>query len=153
MKLYFDNLVIQLTLKKLMMGKSVRVAILCIAIGVLSGCIAAATTVAGMGGSVALNHTITGTTYRTFTAPAYRVEKATIKALKRMEIKVVSQGRHEDNNIYLISAKTAKRNIHVEIESISKNSTRISVKAKKSTFLYDSATADEIVMQTKRQLG
>jgi hypothetical protein len=135
------------------MYKFFRVAILCIVVGLLSGCIAAATTVAGMGGSVALNHTITGTSYHTFTAPAKKVEKATIRALKRMKIKVVTKGKQKNNDIYMISAKTPKRSIHVEIEPISDNSTRISVRAKKSTFLYDSATADEIVMQTKRQLG
>lgn len=135
------------------MRKIVRVAILGIVIGVLSGCVAAATTVAGMGGTAALNHTMAGTSYRTFTAPAYRVEKATIKALNRMEIQVVSKSRQKDNDVYMISAKTPKRSIHVEIEPISKNSTRISVKAKKSTFSYDSATADEIVMQTQRHLG
>ncbi|MFW5431576.1 MAG: DUF3568 family protein [Methylophilaceae bacterium] len=135
------------------MYKIIRVAVLCIAVGVLSGCIAAATTVAGMGGSAAINHTINGVSYRTFTAPSHKVKKATFIALKRMKIKVVSKGKKKNEDVYLISAKAIKRNIEVEIESISANATRIRVQAKKSTFSYDSATADEIVMQTKRQLG
>ncbi|MEE9331731.1 MAG: DUF3568 family protein [Methylophilaceae bacterium] len=135
------------------MYKFFRVAILSIAVCVLSGCVAAATTVAGMGGSAAINHTITGVSYRTFTAPAKRVEKATIIALRRMKIKVVSKGKKKNDDIYVITAKTSKRKIEVEIEPISENATRISVKAKKSVFTYDSATADEIVQQTKRQLG
>jgi len=130
-----------------------RVAILGIAVGVLSSCLAVATTTAGIGGSAALNHTITGVTYRTFTAPAHTVRKAAIGALKRMRIKVVSKGKKKDQDIYLISAKANKRNIEVEIEPISANATRIRVKAKKSFFQYDSATADEIVMQTKRKLS
>lgn len=135
------------------MYKIFRVAILCIAIGVLSGCMAAATTVAGMGGSAAISHKVTGVSYRTFTAPAHRVKKATFGALKRMKIKVVSKGKKKDNDIYMISATAIKRNIEVEIEPISANATRIRVQAKQSTFLYDAATAKEIVMQTKRQLG
>ena len=135
------------------MYKILRVAILCIAVSVLSACMAVATTTAGIGGSAALNHTMRGVTYRTFTAPASTVQKASIRALKRMKIKVVSKGKKEDESIYLISAKTDHRNVEVEIEPISANATRISVTAKKSFFQYDSATADEIVMQTRRQLS
>jgi len=51
------------------MNRIFRVAILCIVVGVLSGCMAAATTVAGVGGSAAFNHKVTGVSYRTFTAP------------------------------------------------------------------------------------
>jgi hypothetical protein len=122
-------------------------------VSVLSSCVAAASTVAGVGGSAAINHTMNGVSYRTFTAPISKVKRATFTALKRMKIKVVSKGQKEDEDIYIISAQATKRYIEVEIESISDNSTRISVKAKKSTFFYDSATSDEIVMQTKRQLG
>lgn len=113
----------------------------------------AATTMAGIGGSAAFNHTMNGVSHRTFTAPAYKVKRATFRALNRMKIAIVSKGQKKDQDIYLISAKTAKRNIEVQIEPISKNATRISVKAKESAFIYDSATANEIVQQTKRQLG
>ncbi len=135
------------------MNRIFRVAILCIVVGVLSGCMAAATTVAGVGGSAALNHQVTGVSYRTFTAPAYKVKRATFIALKRMKIKVIAKGKKKDQDIYTITAKAIKRDIEVEIEPISANATRIRVQAKKSVFSYDAATAKEIVMQTKRQLG
>lgn len=134
------------------MTKLFRGAVLCIAICSLFGCVAAATTVAGIGGSAALNRSMAGVATRTFTAPVSKVKRATFTALHRMNIEVISKGQSE-KDIYLISAKTLKRNIEVEIEPISKSATRISVKAKMSAFSYDTATADEIVMQTKRVLG
>jgi uncharacterized protein DUF3568 len=134
------------------MIKLLRGAVLCIAISSLLGCVAAATTAAGIGGTAAVNHSVSGVASRTFTAPVSRVKKATFTALQRMKIDIVSEGQVEED-IYLISAKTLKREIQVEIEPISKNATRISVKARKSVFSYDAATADEIVMQTKRVLG
>lgn len=135
------------------MYKIFRVAVLSIAICSLFGCVAAATTAAGIGGSAAVNHTMTGVAYRTFTAPVGKVKTATFTALKRMNIKVVSKGMKNEEDVYVIAAETSKRKIEVEIEEISSNATKISVKAKKSIFIYDSATADEIVMQTKRLLG
>ncbi len=138
--------------EKLMMIKLFRGAVLCIAICSLLGCVAAASTVAGIGGSAALNRSMSGVATRTFTAPVNKVKRATFTALERMNIEVISEGQSEED-IYLISAKTLKRDIEVEIEPISKSTTRISVKAKKSVFSYDTATADEIVMQTKRVLG
>ncbi len=134
------------------MIKLFRGAVLCIAICSMYGCVAAATTAAGIGGSAALNHSMSGVATRTFTAPVSKVKRAAFTALHRMNIEVVSKGQVEED-MYLISARTLKREIEVEIEPISKNATRISVKAKKSVFSYDTATADEIVMQTKRVLG
>lgn len=119
----------------------------------LTGCVAAATTAAGMGGSAAINHTINGITYRTFTAPAPKVKVATISALERMKIKVVSQSKPDKNDVRTITAKANSRSIEVQIEPISENATRMRVIAKGNGLFYDSATADEIILQTKRQLG
>lgn len=135
------------------MSQLFRVAILSIALSVLSACMAVATTTAGIGGSAALNHKMGGVTYRTFTAPESSVRRASIRALKRMKIKVLSKGKKEKDGVYLITAEAIKRHVEIEIEPISANATRISVKAKKSLFQFDRATADEIVMQTRRQLA
>lgn len=118
----------------------------------LMACAAAATTAAGIGGSQALSHTINGVTYRTFTATAPEVKVAAINALGRMKIKVVSDGKPDKNNLRIITAKATGRNIEVQIEPISDNATRMRVVAKSGGFFYDSATADEIIQQTKRQL-
>jgi hypothetical protein len=118
----------------------------------LNACAAAATTVAGIGGSQALSHTINGITYRTFTATAPEVKVAAMNALWRMKIKVVSDGKPDKNNLRTITAKANGRNIEVQIEPISDNATRMRVVAKSGGIFYDSATADEIIQQTKLQL-
>jgi hypothetical protein len=70
-----------------------------------------------------------------------------------MQIKVVSEILQEKSNIRLVAAKTNERNIEIQIEPISTNTTRMRVTAKSSAFSYDSATAEEIIQQTKRSLG
>lgn len=119
----------------------------------LSGCLPAITTAAGIGGSAAITHTTNGITYRTFTAPSSKVRVATLSALNRMQIKVISENLQEKSNIRLVAAKTNERNIEIQIEPISSNTTRMRVTAKSSVFSYDSATAEEIIQQTKRSLG
>ncbi len=130
-----------------------RIALICTSAIYLTACAAAATTAAGIGGSQALSHTINGITYRTFTATAPEVKVATINALGRMKIKVVSDGKPDKNNMRTITAKANGRSIEVQIEPISDNATRMRVVAKSGGLFYDSATADEIIQQTKRQLG
>jgi hypothetical protein len=120
----------------------------------LSGCIAAATSAAGMGGSAAITHTMNGITYRTFTAPQTKVRLATIRALERMQIKLVSDNMQDKTNIRLVTAKTSERKIEIQLEPISTNTTRMRVIAKKGNgIFYDASTAEEIIQQTKISLG
>ena len=120
----------------------------------LSGCIAAATSAAGMGGSAAITHTMNGITYRTFTAPQAKVRIATIKALDRMQIKLISDSMQDKSNIRLVTAKSSERKIEIQLEPISSNTTRMRVIAKKGTgFFYDASTAEEIIQQTKLSLS
>lgn len=120
----------------------------------LSGCVAAATSAAGLGGSAAITHTMNGITYRTFTAPPTKVRLATIRALERMQIKLVSDNMQDKTNIRLVTAKTSERKIEIQLEPISPNTTRMRVIAKKGTGLfYDASTAEEIIQQTKISLG
>jgi len=100
-----------------------------------------------------MTHAINGITYRTFTASSSKVRVATLSALSRMQIKVVSENMQDKSNIRLVSAKTSDRTIEIQIEPISTNTTRMRVTAKSSVFSYDSATAEEIIQQTKRSLG
>src|SRR5215831_7049916 len=55
-----------------------------LACGALSGCESVAIAAFGVGGSTAVNHTLTGITYRTFTAPLSQVKTASVTALNRM---------------------------------------------------------------------
>ena len=120
----------------------------------LSGCVAAATSAAGMGGSAAITHTMNGITYRTFTAPQSKVRFATIRALDRMQIKLISDSMQDKSNIRLVTAKSSERKIEIQLEPISPNTTRMRVIAKKGTgFFYDASTAEEIIQQTKLSLS
>lgn len=120
----------------------------------LAGCVAAATSAAGMGGSAAITHTMNGITYRTFTAPQTKVRFATIRALERMQIKLVSDNMQDKTNIRLVTAKTSERKIEIQLEPISANTTRMRVIAKKGNgIFYDASTAEEIIQQTKISLG
>lgn len=117
------------------------------------GCVPIATTAAGVGGSAAITHRLNGTACRTFTATASKVRSATVSALGRMKIQVISEEVQDKSNIRVVTAKTTDRTIAIEIEPISNNTTRMSVSAKSSMFHYDSATAEEIIQQTKKILG
>jgi len=119
----------------------------------LSGCIAAATSAAGMGGSAAITHTMNGITYRTFTSPQAKVRVATIRALERMQIQLVSDSVQNKSNIRYVMAKTTERKIEIQLEPISPNATRMRVVAKGSGLFYDASTAEEIIQQTKISLG
>ncbi len=120
---------------------------------ILSGCVAAATSAAGMGGSAAITHTMNGITYRTFTSPQAKVRVATIRALERMQIQLVSDSMQNKSNIILVTAKTPERKIEIQLEPISPNTTRMRVVAKGSGIFYDASTAEEIIQQTKISLG
>jgi Protein of unknown function (DUF3568) len=124
-----------------------------ISVAILPSCIAAATTAAGVGGSAAITHTINGITYRTFTSPQAKVRTATIRALERMQIKLVSDGLKDKTNIRLVVAKSSERKIEIQLEPISPNSTRMRVTAKGTGLFYDASTAEEIIQQTKISLG
>jgi hypothetical protein len=119
----------------------------------LSGCVAAVTSAAGMGGSAAITHTVNGITYRTFTSPQAKVRVATIRALERMQIQLISDNMQEKSNIRFVTAKTNERKIEIQLEPISPNTTRMRVVAKGSGLFYDASTAEEIIQQTKKSLG
>jgi hypothetical protein len=53
----------------------------------------------------------------------------------------------------LIYARAENRAIEIEIEPISPHSTRLRIAAKNGSFLFDNATASEIVAQTERSLA
>lgn len=128
----------------------VRSLVLTICLLALSGCETLAVSVLGIGAGTALRHTIDGVTYRTFTAPAPKVREATLAALERMGIRVLSSDKYEGGEVVYADSET--RAIELELEPVSPRATRIRVAAKNGGFFYDSATALEIVAQTERLL-
>ena len=123
----------------------------CICLLPLAGCEPLAISLLGTGAATALRYTMwDGVTYRTFTAPAPDVKRSTLAALERMGIKHESTQPFEYGEV--ITAQTATREIHIEVEPISERATRVRIAAKNGGFWYDNATATEIVAQTERFL-
>ena len=116
----------------------------------LAGCVPLAITGAGVGASAGITHTMGGITYRTFTAPLPKVKSATMAALNRMGINGVKQSKEEGNEVILANA--SGREIEIQLERLSPNTTRMRTVAR-SGFFYDSATATEIIIQTEKALG
>ena len=117
---------------------------------ILSGCEPLSITAFGVGASAGVAHGLGGITYRTFTAPMPKVKSATMAALNKMGIKVGSSSRVEGTEV--IKATAADREIEVELEPLSSNTTRMRTVARKG-LLYDSATATEIILQTEKVIG
>ena len=123
-----------------------------IALLLMSGCLAVGATLAGVGAGIAASHQIGGIHYKTFTEPLPTVEKATRVALKRMAIEVGSVERTTNGKI--IMAKASDRNIEIELESLTPNTTRMrSVARKNGGIIVDSATGVQIIIQTEKALG
>jgi hypothetical protein len=116
----------------------------------LSGCLPLAITGAGVGASAGITHTMGGITYRTFTAPLPRVKSATMVALNKMGINGVKTSKEKAGEKILAIA--SDREIEIELEQLSPNTTRMRTVAR-SGFFYDSATATEIIIQTEKALG
>lgn len=116
----------------------------------LAGCLPLTVTAAGVGASAGVTHTMGGITYRTFTAPLPKVKSATMVALNRMGINSVKSSKEEGNDV--IMAKASGREIEIQLERLSPNTTRMRTIARNG-FFYDSATATEIIIQTEKALG
>ena len=117
----------------------------------LNGCAAIALALLGAGVGVAteqaVSYTMRGVASRTLTAPLARVRRATLRALRRMGIKV--EGRERTEYGELIKATGTNRQIEVRLEPITPKSTRMRTVAKRGVFLRDRATATEIILQTE----
>ena len=133
------------------MKKTVVVA-LALASLCLGGCAAVALTALGVGMATGVSHTLGGMVYKTFTTPQAQVEKATYGALNRMQVKVVNAKRNGSSNTIL--AKAGDREIEIELEALTPNTTRMGVTAKKDGgILRDGATATEVILQTEKIVG
>ena len=134
------------------MKKTIAVAVLALASLSLGGCAAVGLTALGVGMATGVGHTLGGMVYKTFTTPQANVKKATYSALGRMQIKVLNTKRNGTTET--ITAKAADREIEIELEALTPNTTRMLVVAKKDGgILRDGATATEIILQTEKQVG
>lgn len=130
--------------------KPVCSALLLTSLTILAGCDPLSLTALGVGAGAGVSHTMNGYTYHTFSEPLPRVKQAALVALNRMSIKVEST---EKNGIFeTINAKSSGRSIELEMEVISPKVTRLRSVARKNPFVMDSATAEEVIAQTRRAL-
>lgn len=131
--------------------RAALVAAILIMAALVAGCEPVSLAVLGIGGSAAVNHQMGGSPARTFTAPLPKVKTASIGALKRMGIQTDEIKKIENGEI--ITARVGKREIEVELEVLTVNTTRMRVVARSGGFFYDGATANEIIVQTEKSLG
>jgi|SRR5262245_32083160 len=131
-----------------LVGRGVTLGALCAA---LSGCAAIGVALIGAGATAGASHHISGINYRTFTEPLPKVESATHAALKRMGITIESTEKVE--NLTVIKAFTAARNIEVQLELLTPQATRMrSVAYQSGGIIVDAATGGEIISQTELAL-
>jgi hypothetical protein len=131
-------------------------ALIVVLTGFLGGCAAAGLTVAGAGAGVAMGsgveHTLSGITYKTFTASANELRFASLKALDRMGMKLNSDEKTEDG--FKMVAVANQRTIEIDIERLTETASRMRVVANKGDiFFKDSATATEVILQTAEALN
>src|SRR5262249_51357855 len=79
-----------------------------------------------------------------------KVKGAARTALNRMGIKIEATAKTEQGKA--IAATGNEREIEVELEAVSSNTTRIRTVAKQGFFVKDRATATEIILQTEKVL-
>lgn len=128
------------------------VAVLALAPLSLGGCAAIGVTAVGVGMGTGVSHTLGGIVYKTFTSPQARVKNATLSALSRMQVKVVSTKR--DGSTETIIGRAGDRDIDIELEALTPATTRMKVTAKHNGgILRDAATATEIILQTEKLVG
>jgi hypothetical protein len=129
-----------------------RVVLLAASAALLSACEPLSMAALGVGGSAAVNHRVGNVGTRTFTASLPRVKTASLTALRRMGVQT-DAGKKTDSG-ELITGRAGSREIEVELESLTSNTTRMRVIARESgSFFYDGSTAAEIIVQTEKHLG
>ncbi len=102
---------------------------------------------AGTGSGAAVSYTMDGIAYKTFTAPAPKVRRATLAALRKMDLKLQPAEPSPNGGSPAILAMGNERQIEIQLDLISPQTTRIKVIAREGLFFKDKATATEIITQ------
>ena len=99
-----------------------RMAALALSVMALSGCAAIALTAGSVAAGAGVDHTLSGIVYKTFASSMAKTRLASLKTLKRMDMDVVKDEKTEEG--WLISATATEREIDIELEALSKRTTR-----------------------------
>ena len=113
---------------------------------ILQGCAAVALTAGSMAAGAGIDHTLSGITYKTFSASMNELRLATLKTLHRMDIRVTADTRNEAGRQIIGAA--LEREIEIEFEAVTRRTTRMRVVVSKGMIFKDGATATEIIIQT-----
>lgn len=121
----------------------------------LQGCAGVGLTMLGVGAGTAtsagVNHTLSGIAYKTFTASLEDVRSATKNALGVMAMELKTDKKTKTG--YEISAKARERTAEIELESLTRATTRMRVTViEEDGFFRDSATSTEIIIQTAQNI-
>lgn len=121
----------------------------------LAGCASGAgLTLFGAGAGVAagtgVDYTLNGIAYKTFTAPVDDVHTAMLLTLKRMGMKIKKDKPVKHG--YEMQASAVEREIYIDLETVTKVTTRMRVDVDKGDFFKDRATASEIILQAANTL-
>jgi uncharacterized protein DUF3568 len=141
----------------------VRVRLLALVLVALtaSGCAAAAVAAVGVAamsdaaGGVAkagVEHTMGGSTYRTFSAPLPEVRAAVLRSFYELEIDVTKDEAREDGRARIMG-RAQSREITVNLEPVTPVLTRLKMFVRKGWLGRDRATSDQLIEQTARALA
>ena len=118
------------------------------------GCAAVGLTLLGVGagisGGTGVSYTLDSIAYKTFTAPEDGLRTATLKSLKRMDMKV-NENQPTDSGRRIV-AEAGDRTVEIELDRLTAKTSRMRVTVKQGWFFRDRATAAEIVTQTEHTL-
>ncbi|MEK6709376.1 MAG: hypothetical protein AABZ64_02235 [Nitrospinota bacterium] len=107
----------------------------------------------GVAASTAINYTLDGIAYRTFTAPRETVRAAALMALSRMGMRLENDSKR-DGRDHIVAAGLDRR-IEIELEVLAERTIRINAVAKHGplNIFRDRATSTEIILQTEKALA
>lgn len=136
--------------RKVSGSKSLSIALLVSSSLGLSACDPVTLTAMSIGASTGVSYGMNSVAYKTFTAPMKRVNKAAVRALGRMGIKVENIDEQPDKQV--ITAKSNEHEIELTLEAVSKKTTRLRSVARNGAIFLDRATATEVIIQTEKVL-
>ncbi len=129
-----------------------KVFILMFSLMFIGGCSGAALTAGSMAADAGLDHTLSGISYKTFTASIDDMRAAVFNTMDRLDIDIDDQTQTRSGWIIIGSARD--RTIETELESLTRRLTRMRVVAHVGgLFFKDASTATEIIVQTAETLA
>jgi Protein of unknown function (DUF3568) len=127
----------------------------------MTGCVAAAALpalglaamgdAAGGAAKAGVEHTMSGATYRTFSAPLADVHSAVLQSFRDLEVEVTKDELLEDGRMH-VTAEARDRHISVKLEPVTPSLTRLMMYVRKGLVGRDASTSSELIEQTARVL-